>query len=303
MITTEQKFYKEDKKERIKIGDMVSNTTENEFKKMVEKAKKFITDGEIFQIVLSQKFSVQSNLAPFQIFRALRVLNPSPYLFYLNFPEIKLIGSSPEVLAKVTGNKVITRPLAGTRARGKNRKEDIKLENDLINDQKEKAEHVMLVDLGRNDVGRVSKIGSVEVTELMGVEKYSQVMHLVSQVEGEKREELTGLDVLKSVFPAGTVSGAPKIRAVELINELEKEPRGPYAGAVGYVDFRGNLDTCITIRTFSLEDGNLSVQVGAGIVAESVPEKEYEETLNKARALFRAFEMVREDEIYDFNYR
>ncbi len=303
-ITIEQEIYKEEKKYKVKhSGNMISNTGKSIFKNMVKQAKENIEQGEIFQIVLSQKFSVKSNLDPFQIFRALRVLNPSPYLYYLNFPEIKLVGSSPEVLVRVKGKKVITRPLAGTRPRGRTKKEDLELEKDLKTSLKEKAEHIMLVDLGRNDLGRVCKTGSVKVSELLGIEKYSQVMHLVSQVEGEKREGLTGLDILKAVFPAGTVSGAPKIRAIELINELEKEARGPYAGAVGYIDFRGNVDTCITIRTFTVENGKLSVQAGAGIVADSIPDKEYEETLNKARALFRAFEMVKEEKIHDFNYR
>ncbi|MFW5985139.1 MAG: anthranilate synthase component I [Halanaerobiaceae bacterium] len=287
----------------LQSGSLKSNTQKEEFKEMVSKAKQYIKEGEVFQLVLSQKFSIETNQDPFQVYRALRVANPSPYMFYLNFPEIKLIGSSPEILVRVQENKVITRPLAGTRKRGKNRAEDMELEKDLLNDEKEKAEHIMLVDLGRNDLGMVCKYNSIRVTELMGVEYYSRVMHLVSQVEGEKRDDLTSLDVLKSVFPAGTVSGAPKIRAMELIDDLEKEPRGVYAGAVGYIDFRGNLDTCITIRTFSYQDGILSAQVGAGMVADSVPEKEHQETLNKAQALFEALEITRKEAPYGLSYR
>ncbi|MFW6269609.1 MAG: anthranilate synthase component I [Bacillota bacterium] len=279
-------------------GNLNSNTTRDEFKNMVKKAKEYIKEGDAFQIVLSQKFSVKTSISPFQVYRALRVSNPSPYMFYLNYPEIKLIGSSPEVLVKVNENKVITRPLAGTRRRGDTRREDMKLKNDLLNDEKEKAEHIMLVDLGRNDLGRVCKYGSIEVTELLGVEYFTRVMHLVSQVEGTIKDDLSSLDVLSSVFPAGTVSGAPKIRAMEIIDELEKEPRGIYAGAVGYLDFRGNLDTCITIRTFSMKDGILSAQIGAGMVADSIPEKEYDETLNKAEALFDALKITRKEEPY-----
>ncbi|MDI3546495.1 MAG: anthranilate synthase component [Halanaerobiales bacterium] len=281
----------------------VSNTTKREFEAMVEQAKEYIRAGDIFQIVLSQRFVIESALSPFQIYRALRIMNPSPYLFYLNFPEVKLIGSSPEVLVKIKDKRVITRPLAGTRRRGNTRAEDIKLEEELKHDEKERAEHIMLVDLGRNDLGRVCEIGSVEVTELMEVEYYSQVMHLVSQVEGNLREGLSSLDVLKAVFPAGTVSGAPKIRAMELIDQLEKEPRGVYAGAVGYIDFKGNLDTCIAIRTFVVKGNKTYIQVGAGIVVDSIPEREYEETLNKARALFRALEFIGRGDSDDLNYR
>ncbi|MFW5749711.1 MAG: anthranilate synthase component I family protein [Halanaerobium sp.] len=278
-----------------------SNTSKREFKKMVEKAKAHIKAGDIFQIVLSQKFSIENDLPPFKIYRALRSVNPSPYSFYLNFPEIRIIGSSPEVLVRVRGQRVMTRPLAGTRRRGKDSKEDQELKLDLLNDEKEKAEHTMLLDLGRNDLSRIAAPGSVEVTELMEVEFYSRVMHIVSQVEADLREGLDSLDVLKAVFPAGTVSGAPKIKAVELIDGLEKEARGVYAGTVAYLSFNGNLDSCITIRTFSLVEGRLNLQVGAGIVADSDPIKEYQETLNKGRALFDALEVVREDGIRDFS--
>lgn len=284
------------------LSNLKSNTSRDQFKEMVKKGKEYIKAGEVFQLVLSQKFSVETELSPFQIYRALRVSNPSPYLFYLNFPESKLIGSSPEVLVKVEGERVITRPLAGTRPRGENKSEDMKLESELLSDEKEKAEHIMLVDLGRNDLGRVCEFNSIEVSELMGVEYFSQVMHIVSQVEGNKRPEMSGVDVLKSVFPAGTVTGAPKIRAMELIDKLENEARGIYAGAVGYLDFSGNLDTCITIRTFSVRDNVLSAQVGAGIVADSDPEREYEETINKARALFKALEIAEEEEPYGLYY-
>lgn len=278
-----------------------SNTTKREYKKMVEKAKEHIKAGDIFQIVLSQKFSIENDLPPFKIYRALRSVNPSPYSFYLNFPEIRIIGSSPEVLVRVREQRVMTRPLAGTRPRGKDSKEDQELKLDLLNDEKEKAEHTMLLDLGRNDLSRIAAPGSVEVTELMEVEFYSKVMHIVSQVEADLREGLDSLDVLKAVFPAGTVSGAPKIKAVELIDGLEKEARGVYAGTVAYLSFNGNLDSCITIRTFSLVEGRLNLQVGAGIVADSDPIKEYQETLNKGRALFDALKVVREDGIRDFS--
>ena len=287
----------------INSSDLKSNTGKEEFCSMVEKGKKHIKNGDIFQIVLSQKFSVEVDISPFEVYRALRVSNPSPYLFYLNFPEIKLMGSSPEVLVKVNDDKVVTRPLAGTRKRGESSSKDEEYRNDLLEDEKEKAEHIMLVDLGRNDLGRVCEIGSVNVTELMGIEYFTRVMHLVSQVEGEKKAGITGPEILSSVFPAGTVSGAPKIRAMEIINELEKEARGPYAGAVGYIDFKGNMDTCITIRTFSMVDNILSVQVGAGIVADSVPENEYQETINKAQALFEALDIVSQEVPYGLSNR
>jgi len=278
-----------------------SNTTKKEYQKMVEKAKEHIKAGDIFQIVLSQKFSIKNDLPPFKIYRALRSVNPSPYSFYLNFPEIRIIGSSPEVLVRVRGQRVMTRPLAGTRRRGKDSKEDQELKMDLLNDEKEKAEHTMLLDLGRSDLSRIAAPGSVEVIELMEVEFYSRVMHIVSQVEADLKQGLDSLDVLKAVFPAGTVSGAPKIKAVELIDGLEREARGVYAGTVAYLSFNGNLDSCITIRTFSLVEGRLNLQVGAGIVADSDPVKEYQETLNKGRALFEALEVVREDGIRDFS--
>lgn len=269
-------------------GEILTKISKEEFCSMVEKARDYIEAGEVSQLVLSQKFLLENNIPAFQLFRALRAINPSPYLYYLNFPESSLIGSSPEILVKVVKNKVIVRPLAGTRPRGETRERDLQLVQELKNDLKECIEHIMLVDLGYDELERVCRVGSVEVTELMEVEYYSRVMHLVSQIEGELEEGLDSLDVLKSVFPAGTVSGFPKKRALELIKELEEEARGPYAGAVGYLSFNGNLDTCITIRTFVIEDDRIVIQAGAGIVADSVPEKEYEETMNKASALFRA---------------
>lgn len=282
----------------LSLADMSHHTDENEFQRMVKKAKNYIREGEAFQIVLSQKFSLDVEVSSFEVYRALRVSNPSPYMFYLNYPEVKLIGSSPEMLVRVQGRRIVTRPLAGTRPRGETAREDSSLKEDLLQDEKEKAEHTMLVDLGRNDLGRVCKYGSVEVTELMEIELYSQVMHIASQVEGEMRDDIGVMDVLSSVFPAGTVTGAPKIRAIELIESLEKTPRGPYAGTVGYLDFSGNLDTCITIRTFFMQDGKLTARVGAGMVADSVPEKEQKEILDKAGALFQALRIIEEDKLH-----
>ncbi|MFN2364589.1 MAG: anthranilate synthase component I [Halarsenatibacteraceae bacterium] len=283
--------------------NLKSNTEEAEFHEIVKRAKEHIIEGDIFQIVLSQKFSIKNEIPPFDIYRALRSVNPSPYSFYLNFPEIKIIGSSPEVLVRVRDRRVMTRPLAGTRPRGNNKKEDLRLEEDLKSDEKERAEHTMLVDLGRNDLSRIAAPGTVEVTELMEVEYFSKVMHLVSQVEADLKEGLDSLDALKANFPAGTVSGAPKIKAIELIDGLEKEARGVYAGTVAYLSFNGNLDSCITIRTFSLSDGILNLQVGAGIVADSDPAAEYQETLNKGEALFDALKIAAGGGNYDLSNR
>lgn len=276
------------------LAEASSNMAKQAFEKMVRRGREHIVAGDVCQVVLSQRFSARTNLPPLAIYRTLKECNPSPYLFLLELPELRLIGSSPEVLVRVRGPRVVTRPLAGTRRRGRTRDEDILLARELLTDEKERAEHLMLVDLARNDLGRVCRTGSVEVTELMGVESYSHVMHIVSQVEGDRKPGLGPLDVLESAFPAGTVSGAPKIRAMEIIEELEGTPRGPYAGAVGYIGFDGNLDTCITIRTLVQEGENIHVQAGAGIVYDSVPEREYEETRNKARALFRALETAME---------
>jgi anthranilate synthase component 1 len=283
--------------EIVEMGDLYTGMSKEEYCGLVEKAREYIKEAEVFQLVLSQKFLIKSNIDPFQLFRALRAINPSPYLYYLNFPEKKLVGSSPEILVKVEQKKVTIRPLAGTRSRGESREKDLQLVEELKKDRKERSEHIMLVDLAYDELEQVCQVGTVEVTELMEVEYYSQVMHLVSQIEGVLEKGLDCLDVLKKVFPAGTVTGVPKARAVELIKELEKEARGPYGGAVGYLAFNGNLDTCITIRTFIVEDGLITIQAGAGIVADSLPEKEYEETLNKARALFKAFALAREGEL------
>ena len=270
------------------VSDWRSNFSKEEFKNIVKRAKDYIAQGDVIQVVLSQRFSRPFEGDPEGVYRVLRYLNPSPYMYYLDFGELKVIGSSPEVLVRVEGNRVETRPIAGTRPRGKTEEEDKKLEEDLISDQKERAEHLMLVDLARNDLGRVSKIGSVKVKDFMRIERYSHVMHIVSDVVGELEEGKSALDVLRATFPAGTVSGAPKVRAMQIIEELEKERRGIYAGSVGYVSFQGNMDMAIAIRTAVIRDREVFVQAGAGIVADSDPEREWEETLNKAKALMKA---------------
>jgi anthranilate synthase component 1 len=272
---------------------MSSNFKRDEFESIVEKAKEYIKSGDIFQVVLSQRFSIDADVEPFDLYRSLRVINPSPYMFYLKFEDDVIVGSSPEVLVRLEGKKVVVRPIAGTRKRGADDDEDTSLEKELLADPKERAEHIMLVDLGRNDVGRVSEIGTVHVDKLMIIEKYSHVMHIVSNVVGELREGLNAFDVLRACFPAGTVSGAPKIRAMEIIDELEQVKRGPYAGAVGYFSFSGNMDICITIRTMFVKDGKVYIQAGAGIVADSVPENEYFETINKAKGMLKAVEMTK----------
>ncbi|MFQ5772178.1 MAG: anthranilate synthase component I, partial [bacterium] len=269
-----------------------SNFNQLDFYQAVSTAKEYIKAGDIYQIVLSQKFHKEINTEPFDIYRALRVINPSPYLYFLKMNDVSIIGSSPELLVRVEEGVVEVRPIAGTRPRGKNAKEDEDFEQELRSDKKELAEHVMLVDLGRNDVGKVSQFGSVEVTEFMVVEKYSHVMHLVSNVRGRLKPELTALDALQACFPAGTVSGAPKIRAMEIIYELEPIRRGVYAGALGYLDFSGNLDTCIAIRTIVTKGQQAYFQAGAGIVADSIPEREYQETIDKAAALKAAIEFA-----------
>jgi len=244
----------------------------------------------VIQVVLSQRFSGEVSGEDFTLYRNLRSINPSPYMFYLNFGEIKLIGASPEILVRLTDEKIELRPIAGTRPRGATSEEDQELEKDLMADPKERAEHIMLVDLGRNDVGKVAEPGSVTVPRLMEVERYSHVMHIVSRVEGILRKDMDSFDLFMSSFPAGTVSGAPKIRAMEIISELEPSSRGPYAGAVGYFGFSGSMDFCITIRTITIIKNMLSFQVGAGIVADSIPEREFEETLNKAGAMLNAIQ-------------
>jgi len=273
--------------------DFTANMSHDHFVRAVDRIKEYIFAGDIFQAVFSQRLCVPFDTSPFNLYRALRVTNPSPYMFFLRFGEDYLVGSSPEVMAKVEDRKATVRPIAGTRRRGRTPAEDAALAQELLSDPKERAEHVMLLDLGRNDVGRVCKYGTVKIQDQMIIERYSHVMHITSSVSGELRDEFDAFDVLQACLPAGTVSGAPKVRAMEIIDELEPTRRGPYAGAVGYFDFSGNMDTCITIRTILVHDGKAYVQAGAGIVAESVPEREYEETLNKARALLRAINLAR----------
>ncbi len=267
-----------------------SNVDREDFLAMVERARQYIIAGDVIQVVPSQRLSRPTTAHPFSIYRALRIVNPSPYMFYLHLGDFQIIGTSPEMLVRVEGGEVMTHPIAGTRRRGRTAEEDAALEEDLRRDEKERAEHLMLVDLARNDVGRVSLPGTVRVPQFMEVERYSHVMHLVSHVTGRLRPELSCYDALRACFPAGTVSGAPKIRAMEIIAELEPDRRGPYAGAVGYFDYSGNMDTAITIRTVVLKDGVASVQAGAGIVYDSVPEREYEETMSKAAAMLAAIE-------------
>lgn len=273
-----------------------SNISKRDFMASVNKAKQYIRDGDALQIVLSQRFQLDIKSDPFNIYRVLRTVNPSPYMYYLKFDDLELIGSSPEPLVKVEGEKVITRPIAGTRRRGKSPEEDEEMERELLSSPKEKAEHIMLVDLGRNDLGRVCEDGTVEVDDLIFVEKYSHVMHLVSQVSGTMKKDINAFDVLRAAFPAGTVSGAPKVRAMEIIDELEPTLRGPYAGVVGYFSYSGSLDTCITIRTIVVKGGKAYIQAGAGIVYDSIPEGEYKETVNKAKALLRAITAAEEGE-------
>jgi anthranilate synthase component 1 len=265
-----------------------SNFSREEFEKSVLKVKEYVTAGEAIQVVLSQRLSQTTDVPPFEIYRALRSINPSPYMFFLDFKDFHIIGASPEILVRVEDGMVMTRPLAGTRPRGKTPDEDNKLEQELKTDEKERAEHIMLVDLGRNDIGHVSQPGTVEVSELMQVERYSHVMHLVTHVQGRLRHDLSAIDALSACFPAGTVSGAPKIRAMQIIAEIEPEKRGPYAGAVGYFSFSGNMDMAIAIRTMVVSKGIAYTQAGCGIVYDSVPEREYEETMSKARALLKA---------------
>jgi anthranilate synthase component I len=269
-----------------------SNMTEWQFAAAVRKAKAYIRAGDAFQIVISQRFEAKTPADPFEIYRALRVINPSPYLYYLKLGDLSVVGSSPEMLVKVQGRNAFYRPLAGTRPRGRNEREDAKLEAELLADPKERAEHVMLVDLGRNDLGRVCEYGSVKTERLMFVERYSHVMHLASSIRGRLRDDVDCFDALMACFPAGTLSGAPKVRAMEIIDELEPTRRGIYAGAILYLDFSGNLDSCIGLRTLVAKGGRCYVQAGAGIVADSVPEREYVESSNKARAVLKALEIA-----------
>ncbi len=272
--------------------EVTSNVTREEFEGMVRTAKEYIAAGDIYQVVLSQRFEASIAADPFTVYRALRHVNPSPYMYFLRVGDRSIVGSSPEMLVRVEGRRIETHPIAGTRPRGRNEEEDQRLAEELKRNEKERAEHVMLVDLGRNDVGRVAAYGSVRVPTYMTLERYSHVMHLVSVVEGRLAEEHDRLDALVACFPAGTVSGAPKVRAMEIIAELENRRRGVYAGAVGYLDFAGNLDFCITIRTVLIEGGRAYVQAGAGIVADSNPAAEYEETRDKARAVIKALELA-----------
>jgi anthranilate synthase component 1 len=265
-----------------------ANFTAEEFQRAVEKCVDYIRAGDIFQVVISQRLELELRAEPFEVYRTLRVVNPSPFMFFLRTPAVTLVGSSPEIMVRVVDGRVTVRPLAGTRPRGRTEEEDRTLAEELLADPKERAEHVMLVDLGRNDVGRVARYGSVELTDLMTIERYSHVMHITSNVCGQLAAGRDAFDALRACLPAGTVSGAPKVRAMEIIDQIEPHRRGPYAGAVGYVDFSGNMDTCIALRTLVVAGGRAYVQVGAGIVADSVPEQEYQETLNKARGLLQA---------------
>src|SRR5262245_3539533 len=269
-----------------------SNFTREGFKAAVEKCKDYINAGDIFQVVLSQRFKARTQARPFDIYRALRAVNPSPFMFYVKAGPTTLVGASPEIMTRVEGDLVTTRPLAGTRRRGATPEEDKALADELIADPKERAEHIMLVDLGRNDVGRVARFGSVELSDLLTVERYSHVMHISSTVTGRLEPGKTAFDALRACLPAGTLSGAPKVRAMQIIDELEPHRRGPYGGAVGYVDFTGNMDTCIALRTMVIQGQTAYVQAGAGLVADSVPEAEYQETVNKAKGLLRALEIA-----------
>jgi len=269
-----------------------SNFTQEGFETAVEKCKQYIVAGDIFQVVISQRFETQTTASPFDIYRALRVVNPSPFMFYLRVAGVCLVGSSPELMVGVQDGLMTIRPLAGTRPRGATVEEDLALEEELLADPKERAEHVMLVDLARNDIGRIARFGSVNLDQVMCIERYSHVMHISSTVTGQLAEGKTALDAVRSSLPAGTVSGAPKVRAMEIIDELEPHRRGPYAGAVGYLDFSGNIETCLTLRTLVCQDDKVYIQAGAGIVADSVPRLEYQETINKAKGLLKAIEIA-----------
>ncbi|MGQ4879496.1 anthranilate synthase component I [Billgrantia sp. LNSP4103-1] len=276
----------------VEEGHFTSGFTEEGFKAAVGKIKEYVLAGDVMQCVPSQRMSIPYRASPLDLYRALRSLNPSPYMFFFNLDDHHVVGSSPEILTRLEDGAVTVRPIAGTRVRGKTEEEDRALEADLLADPKEIAEHLMLIDLGRNDVGRISETGSVQVTDRMAVERYSHVMHIVSNVTGRLKPGLTAMDVLRATFPAGTLSGAPKIRAMEIIDELEPVKRGIYSGAVGYLSWHGNMDTAIAIRTAVIKEGELHVQAGAGVVADSVPELEWQETLNKGRAIFRAVAMA-----------
>jgi anthranilate synthase component 1 len=269
-----------------------SNFRQEEFEEAVRKCVQYIEAGDIFQVVISQRLALELRADPFEVYRTLRVVNPSPFMFFLRTPDVTLVGSSPEIMCRVVAGKVTVRPLAGTRRRGETEEEDRLLADELLADPKERAEHVMLVDLGRNDVGRVARYGTVELSDVMVIERYSHVMHITSNVTGQLVEGKDAFDALQACLPAGTVSGAPKVRAMEIIDELEPHRRGPYAGAVGHLDYHGNMDTCIALRTIVVQGNTAYVQAGAGIVADSKPEMEYQETLNKARGLLKAIEIT-----------
>ena len=277
---------------QVEETDFVSGFTRDSFEQAVERAKQYITEGDVMQVVLSQRLSIPFNAPPLHLYRALRSLNPSPYMYYLNLGDFHIAGSSPEILVRLEQGEVTVRPIAGTRRRGRDEQEDQAMAEELLADPKELAEHLMLIDLGRNDVGRVAGLGSVELTERMVIERYSHVMHIVSNVIGKLRPGMSAMDVLRATFPAGTVSGAPKIRAMEIIDELEPVKRGIYAGAVGYLSWSGNMDTAIAIRTAVIKDRQLHIQAGAGVVYDSIPRLEWKETMNKGRAVFRAVAMA-----------
>lgn len=269
-----------------------SNFTQPHFEECVERCREYIKAGDIFQVVFSQRLRHETSARPLDVYRSLRMVNPSPFMFLVQTPELHLVGSSPEIMVRVEDGETTIRPLAGTRRRGRTEQEDRELAEELLADPKERAEHVMLIDLARNDVGRVAEFGSVELSDVMVVERYSHVMHITSNVVGQLREGMTSIEALRAGLPAGTVSGAPKVRAMEIIDEIEPHKRGPYGGAVGYIDFTGNMDTCIALRTLVMHDNVIDVQAGAGIVADSVPRLEYKETLNKARALLKAIHIA-----------
>jgi len=273
-------------------NDFVSGFTQKNYEKAVDTIKNYIVNGDAMQVVLSQRLSIPFQSQPINLYRALRSLNPSPYMYFLDLEDFQIVGSSPEILVRLEDNIVTVRPIAGTRPRGETKSEDLALEKDLLADPKELAEHLMLIDLGRNDLGRVANMGSVNLTDKMIIERYSHVMHIVSNVTGELKKGMNAMDVLRSTFPAGTVSGAPKIRAMEIIDELEPVKRGVYSGAVGYISWNGNMDTAIAIRTAVIKDKTLHIQVGAGIVADSIPKNEWNETMNKGRAIFQAVSLA-----------
>jgi anthranilate synthase component 1 len=277
--------------------ELKARISPDDFRESVKTIKNHIFAGDVIQTVISQPFTCKAELDKIALYRAQRYINPSPYMYFIHLDDVTLVGSSPETMVRLEKGVATLRPIAGTRPRGDSEQEDRAMANDLLSDEKEKAEHLMLVDLGRNDLGRIAETGSVQVTDLMVVERYSHVMHLVSNIDCQIREDLDCWDLLKAGFPAGTLSGAPKIRAMEIITELEKTPRGPYGGAVGYISFSGNMDLAITIRTAVIEKNQLTVQAGAGIVADSDPEKERIETVNKARAIQTAIELIQQEEV------